>query len=92
MNSIFRDHILKDKVAFITGGSSGICLGIAEAFAAQGTKLMLLGRSQDKLDAAIAGIESSGGTASGHAADVRNYAALEEALPRLVRYMARSTS
>src|SRR5260370_40231237 len=71
MNSIFRDHILKDKVAFITGGSSGICLGIAEAFAAQGAKLMLLGRSQDKLDAAVAGIESSGGTSSGRSEERR---------------------
>lgn len=72
--------MLKDKVAFITGGSSGICLGIAEAFASLGAKLMLLGRSQEKLDTAVAGIRANGGIAAGHAADVRNYAALEEAL------------
>ncbi|MDX1979438.1 MAG: SDR family oxidoreductase [Bryobacteraceae bacterium] len=80
--SIFQPHLLKDKTAFITGGSSGICLGIAEAFASHGARLLLLGRSQEKLDAAVAGIRGKGGTAEGFAADVRNYPAMEEASAR----------
>src|SRR5262245_8776790 len=77
--SVFVQDLLKDRVAFITGGSSGICLGIAERFADHGAMLMLLGRHQDKLKAAVEGIRARGGTAQGFAADVRNYAAMEEA-------------
>jgi len=78
----FIPHLLQNKVAFITGGSSGICLGIAEAFAAHGARLMLLGRKQDKLDAAVNAIRATGGTAEGFSADVRNYEALEAAFAK----------
>lgn len=80
--SVFNKDLLKDKVAFITGGTSGICLGIAERFADHGAKLMLLGRNPEKLDAAIAGIRARGGTADGFAADVRNYGSMEEAFAK----------
>jgi len=80
MSTVFRDNILKDKTAFLTGGTSGIGLRIAERLAGQGARVALFGRSQEKLDAAVAGIRQAGGTASGVAGDVRNYAALEEAL------------
>jgi NAD(P)-dependent dehydrogenase (short-subunit alcohol dehydrogenase family) len=78
----FVSDLLKDKAAFLTGGSSGICLGIAHAFAAHGAKLLLLGRSQEKLDSAVAGIRQAGGTADGFAADVRDYASMERAAAR----------
>lgn len=80
--SIFVSNLLEGKTAFITGGSSGICLGIAERFAEHGARLMLLGRKQEKLDAAVAGIRSRGGTADSVAADVRDYAAMEAAFAR----------
>ena len=73
MADIFRDHLLDGKVAFITGGSSGINLRIAERFAAHGAKLGLMGRKQDKLDRAEEAIRAEGGTAMGIAGDVRNY-------------------
>src|ERR1700682_5900305 len=79
-NPIFRDNILSDKVAFITGGGSGICLRIAERFAQQGAKVALAGRTQEKLDAAVAGIRGAGGDAAGFAADVRDYSAIGAAL------------
>ncbi len=41
---------LSGKVSLITGGSKGIGLGIAEAMLAHGMKVMITGRSQDKLD------------------------------------------
>jgi len=81
-DSVFRDNLLRGKVAFITGGSSGICLRIAERFAAQGAKVALLGRSQEKLDRAVAGIREAGGEAIGFSADVRDYAALSSALQK----------
>ncbi len=82
MPSIFRDHLLKDKTAFITGGSSGICLRIAERFAEHGARVMLVGRKQDRLDAAVAGIRSASGIAEGFAADVRDYDALQRAFQK----------
>jgi NAD(P)-dependent dehydrogenase (short-subunit alcohol dehydrogenase family) len=80
MASIFRDNLLKNKVAFVTGGSSGICLRIAERFAEHGARVMLLGRNREKLDQAAAGIVAAGGVAAAVAADVRDYAAVAAGL------------
>jgi NAD(P)-dependent dehydrogenase (short-subunit alcohol dehydrogenase family) len=66
----------------VTGGGSGICLRIAERFAQQGAKVALVGRTQEKLDRAAAGISQAGGEAAGFAADVRDYEALSTALQK----------
>jgi NAD(P)-dependent dehydrogenase (short-subunit alcohol dehydrogenase family) len=79
---VFCDNLLRDKVAFITGGGSGICQRIAERFAGQGAKVALAGRTQDKLDRAAQGIRNAGGEAAGFAADVRDYSALAGALQK----------
>ncbi|MFN7130643.1 MAG: SDR family oxidoreductase [Myxococcales bacterium] len=84
MASIFRDNLLQGKHAFVTGGSSGINLRIAERFAQHGAKVSLLGRKQEKLDAAVALIKGQGGTALGFSADVRDYEGVERAIKTAV--------
>jgi NAD(P)-dependent dehydrogenase (short-subunit alcohol dehydrogenase family) len=82
MASIFRDQLLRGKTAFVTGGGSGIGQRMAERFAQHGAKVMIIGRKQEKLDAAAAAIASTGGTVATHSVDVRDYAAVEAALQK----------
>jgi NAD(P)-dependent dehydrogenase (short-subunit alcohol dehydrogenase family) len=55
---------------FITGGSSGIGLGVALAAAARGARVALAGTSRSKLDAAEALLASRGATGLGLVLDV----------------------
>ncbi len=54
---------VEGRVAFITGGMSGIGLGIAKALAAGGMKLVLTYRSANRIDEALAYFEAHGDTA-----------------------------
>ncbi|MEI9539689.1 SDR family oxidoreductase [Enterobacter cancerogenus] len=58
---------LSNKIALVTGGSSGVGLASAQELAAQGAKVYITGRRQQELDAAIALIGTS---AKGIRADV----------------------
>ena len=75
----FRPDLLRGKHALITGGGSGINLGIAQSFAAHGCAVTILGRNLDKAQNAARGIEEAGGRALGVSADVRDFAALQAA-------------
>jgi len=87
---IIQEHLPKTlfagKTVFITGGGSGINLGVARNFAALGANLAICGRTQDKLDTAARELRDLNAHAKGKvlpvAADVRDYAALEAALAR----------
>ena len=83
ITSYFSKDLFQGKTVFITGGSSGINLGIARNFAAVGANLGLCGRAQDKLDAASAELRELGARVSAHSADVRDYAALDSAMQRV---------
>jgi NAD(P)-dependent dehydrogenase (short-subunit alcohol dehydrogenase family) len=50
---------LDEKVALVTGGSTGIGLAIARRFAAEGATVYLTGRRKAELDAAVESDESS---------------------------------
>ena len=71
--------LFKDKTVFVTGGGSGINLGIACNFAAVGANLGLCGRTAEKLEAARADLEALGARVVTAVADVRSYDALAEA-------------
>jgi NAD(P)-dependent dehydrogenase (short-subunit alcohol dehydrogenase family) len=77
MADVFKSGLLQGKVAFVTGGSSGINLGIAEAFVKAGARVAINGRNVEKLEAAVKGLQAHG-TAMGLPADVRHYEAVEK--------------
>src|SRR3546814_16805495 len=70
----------RGKFVFVAGGTSGINLGVAHAFARCGARIAVLSRSPDKVDAAVAELKRHGGDAVGFSADVRDYAKTEEEL------------
>ncbi|CAG8752956.1 3496_t:CDS:2 [Dentiscutata erythropus] len=72
-DQIFKNDILKGKVAFVTGGGSGICKGMTEAMLRHGAKAAIISRSQDKLDKAAEEMRKEiGAEVLAIAADVRN--------------------
>ena len=50
---------LSGRVAIVTGGGQGVGLGIAQIFLREGAKVLITGRTADKLEAAVAGLPRS---------------------------------
>jgi NAD(P)-dependent dehydrogenase (short-subunit alcohol dehydrogenase family) len=68
------------KVVFVAGGTSGINLGIAEAFARAGARVAVFSRNQDKVDAAAERLQAIAGQGLGFAGDVRRFEAVSAAM------------
>src|ERR1043166_5543374 len=92
--SIFADGILRDRVAFVTGGGTGITGGVARALAEAGANVALVSRSLEHLEPAAQAINDEralrAGTAALHgeafpiAADVRKPDEVEKAITATV--------
>lgn len=82
MTSPFKFH---DKTIFVSGGTSGINFGIAKNFAANGGNVVVMSRSQDKVDTAVEMLSSYGVNSMGFSADVRDYDAVENAFSETVK-------
>lgn len=65
---------LHEKIALVTGGTSGIGLATARRFVLEGAKVIITGRRKDALDAAV---KELGSGASGVQADSGNLADLD---------------
>lgn len=76
---------LQDKIAFITGGGSGIGAATAERFAEEGARVVICGRRQEPLDEVVARIRAAGGQAEAVVADVSDEAAFTAALADCAR-------
>ena len=82
ITSYFSTQLFKGKTVFITGGGSGINLGIAKNFAAVGANIAICGRTQEKLDNAAVELTALGARVCTAVADVRDIAALDAALAK----------
>ena len=79
-DTIFGQGILAGRVAFVTGGGTGITGGVARSLAESGAKLALVSRSMEHLEPAAAVITANGGEAIAIAADVRKPEEVERAI------------
>ena len=76
----FARDLFAGKTVFVTGGGSGINLGVARNFAAIGARIAICGRTQERLDAAARELEALGAAVFARVADVRQMPALQAAI------------
>jgi len=77
---VFLNDILNGRVAFVTGGGTGITGGVARALAEAGASVALVSRKLEHLEPAAAAINVNGGKAIAVAADVRQSEEVESAI------------
>ncbi len=61
---------VEGRTAVVCGASSGLGYAVAERLAAGGARVLVVARSQQRVDAAVASIQAAGGTAAGFTADL----------------------
>ena len=67
----------------VTGGGSGLGLSMARCFADLGARVAITGRTVERLEEAAASIDPSGERVLTHAADVRDFSAVEGLLDKI---------
>lgn len=70
----------RGKNVFVAGGTSGINLGIADAFAEAGARVAVLSRNADRVSQAVAQLKRHHQDIRGYVGDVRDMSAVEAAL------------
>jgi NAD(P)-dependent dehydrogenase (short-subunit alcohol dehydrogenase family) len=81
----FSGSTLQDRVAIVTGASSGIGRATALLFAEHGARVVVGARRKGELDAVVAEIAQRGGRASAVAGDVRDDAFARELVDEAMR-------
>ena len=80
---------MKEKVALITGASSGIGRATAEAFAAKGAHIVVAARRKEELESLVASIITGGGKASAIQTDVSKASAIERMVEHTIETFGR---
>lgn len=81
---MFREDLLKDQVAIVTGGGTGIGLAIARRLASLGARVAIASRSQEHLDAGAAALRGDGRQALAVATDVRHPGEVDRLVDRTI--------
>lgn len=74
---------LQNKVVVVTGGSKGIGLACARAFAGEGARVAVIARDPNNLAAAVAALMAEGLEIIAHAADLRDPGSAEQAMTEI---------
>jgi len=83
MSTMFNPKTFQGQTALVTGGSSGIGLSIALCLAEMGAKVAILGRNQERLDAAVETLSALGHNVSGYSVDVRDNAEIQSTVEKI---------
>ena len=89
MTPLFAPTLLHRKVALVTGGGTGICRGIALAFAKHGCDVAIASRTLEHLEPTRDELRALGVRAVAKAADVRDPAAVNDAVSAVVSELGR---
>ena len=89
MMRTFDPQLLKDRVALVTGGGTGICRGIALEFARHGCHVAITSRRMEHLEPTVAELRAAGVRALARAADVRDPSAVGDAVSAVVSELGR---
>jgi sulfopyruvate decarboxylase alpha subunit len=87
--TVFSPQLLRGKTAFITGGGTGICRGIALALAEHGCDIAIASRKAEHLEPTAAELRQRGARAVAVAADVRDPVAVDRAIAATIADLGR---
>lgn len=76
--------VVKDKIALITGASSGIGLTVAKQLAGAGAHVLLVARTREKLEEVQQEIEQAGGKASVFPCDLNDMQSIDECAQKIL--------
>ena len=85
----YRPALLRGRVALVTGGGTGICRGIALAFARHGCDVAITSRKIEHLEPTVEELRGAGVRAVAKGADVRDPAAVQDAVAATVDALGR---
>ncbi|NMB08969.1 MAG: SDR family oxidoreductase [Tissierellia bacterium] len=80
---------LKDRIAIVTGGGSGIGQSIAMELAKEGAKLALVGRTLGKLETTVEKLKEINGEAIAVSADVSDSAQVQKMVQEVINHYGR---
>jgi NAD(P)-dependent dehydrogenase (short-subunit alcohol dehydrogenase family) len=83
---MFNPRLLKDQVAVITGGGTGIGLAIAKRLGALGARIAIASRNAQNLEEGCAALREAGVDALAVQLDVRNPEQVDEMVERTVKH------
>lgn len=89
MSNASAEPLLQDKVAIVTGAGQGVGLGIAQAFAKEGARLVITGRDPDKLERAATDLRARGAEVLIVAGDTRHRADADKTVAEAIERFGR---